>query len=248
MPKVTNPLFSGDARGKFGRLLIFTRGGQVRIYFKPKNPNTAAQQAVRQAFKEFSVPGLTQEQADLLYSAILHLHDDRYSQLAHDHDDQYSQLGHLHDDRYSQLAHLHDDRYSQLTHSHTQKIIIGGHGAGQTIGAGATGILAIFATGFLTIGGNVPMPVSGIISNFYIRIAGTQPASGSLVFTLMVNNVASALVATCAPGGAGVTVSDTTHTVTVSAGDLVYVSVKNNAAAVCAGVGAFNFAVGLNVG
>lgn len=85
MPKVTNPLFSGDARGKFGNLFIFTKGGQVRRYFKPRNPNTPAQQAVRQAFKEFSVPSLTQEQADLLYAMIQHLHDDRYSQLEHSH-------------------------------------------------------------------------------------------------------------------------------------------------------------------
>lgn len=31
------------------------------------------------------MPGLTQEQADLLYSAINHLHDDRYSLLGHGH-------------------------------------------------------------------------------------------------------------------------------------------------------------------
>lgn len=105
MPKVTSPLFSGDARGKFGRLLIFTRGGQVRIYFKPRNPNTPAQQAVREAFKEFSVPGLTQEQADLLYAAILHLHDDRYSQLGHDHAALYSVIDHLHDGRYLQTSY-----------------------------------------------------------------------------------------------------------------------------------------------
>lgn len=96
MVKVVNPLFSRDARGKFGNKIIFTRGGQARRYFKPRNPNTAAQQAVREAFKEFSMPGLTQEQADLLYSAISHLHDDRYSLLAHLHDDRYSLLGHLH--------------------------------------------------------------------------------------------------------------------------------------------------------
>lgn len=89
MPKVTNPLFSGDVRGQFGKQLIFTRGGVVRRYFKPRNPNTEAQQAQREAFKEFSVPGLTQEQADLLYSAISHLHDDRYSLLGHDHDADY---------------------------------------------------------------------------------------------------------------------------------------------------------------
>lgn len=116
MVKLKNPLMSGDARGKFGNNLIYTRGGQARRYFKPRNPNSAAQRAQREAFKEFSVPGLTQEQADLLYATIAHLHDDRYSQLGHLHDDRYSQLGHLHDDRYSQLTHLHDDRYLQTSY------------------------------------------------------------------------------------------------------------------------------------
>jgi hypothetical protein len=86
VPKVTNPLHSLDARGQFGKRLIFTRGGVVRNYFVPRNPNTPAQQAVRQAFKENYVAGLTQEQADLLYSAIAHLHDGRYSLLEHMHD------------------------------------------------------------------------------------------------------------------------------------------------------------------
>lgn len=95
MVKLTNPLMSGDARGKFGNKIIFTRGGQARRYFKPRNPNTPAQQAVREAFKEFSVPGLTQEQADLLYAAILHLHDDRYLQElpAHEHENYVDSAG-----------------------------------------------------------------------------------------------------------------------------------------------------------
>ncbi len=113
MPKVTNPLFSGDARGKFGNMLIFARGGQVRIYFKPKNPNTAAQQAVRQAFKEFSVPGLTQEQANLLYAAILHLHDSDYAALVHGHD--HGDLNGLGDDDHTQYLNQTrgDARYLQ---------------------------------------------------------------------------------------------------------------------------------------
>jgi hypothetical protein len=86
MPKVKYPLFSGDVRGQFGKSIIFTRGGVARKYFKPRDPKSAAQLAVREAFKEFVVAGLTQEQADLLYAAIGHLHDDRYSQLGHDHD------------------------------------------------------------------------------------------------------------------------------------------------------------------
>lgn len=104
MPKVIGPLLSQDARGRFGHRMIFRRGGIVVNYFKPRNPNSAAQQAQREAFRSLYVPGLTQEQADLLYAAIVHLHDDRYSQLGHEHDDLYSLLSHLHDDRYAQLS------------------------------------------------------------------------------------------------------------------------------------------------
>lgn len=78
MPKVKGPLLSGDAQGQFGRKMIFKRGGIVVNYFKPRNPNSPAQQAVREAFRSLYMAGLTQEQADLLYSAINHLHDDRY--------------------------------------------------------------------------------------------------------------------------------------------------------------------------
>lgn len=85
MPKVTGPLLSRDARGQFARSLIFKRGGVVVNYFKPRNPNSEAQQAQRAFFLEEFVPGLTQEQADLLYAAIGHLHDDRYSLLGHEH-------------------------------------------------------------------------------------------------------------------------------------------------------------------
>lgn len=224
MPKVTGPLFSLKAVGQFGKSLIFKRGGIVVNYFKPRNPNSAAQQAQREAFKELYVSGLTQEQADLLYSAIAHLHDDLYSPIGHDHDDLYSPIG----------------------HQHKQVVVLGGHGGGQTIAAGATGTLALFATGFLSVGGNVPLPYGGTLKKLYIRIAGTQPASGSLVFTVMKNNVATDIVATCAANGSGITISDTSHTLAVSAGDLIYLRAVNNASAVCATVGVFNLSLELD--
>jgi len=85
MAKVKWPLFSGDASGAFGKKMIFRRGGVVSKMFWPRNPRSALQQAQRQAFKEFSLAGLTQEQADLLYAAILHLHASSYSALGHEH-------------------------------------------------------------------------------------------------------------------------------------------------------------------
>lgn len=124
MAKVRHPLFSGDVSGAFGKKMIFRKGGIVTRMFWPRNPNTAAQQAQRELFKEFSMRGLTQEQADLLYSAIGHLHDDHYAALVHAHD--HGDLSGLGDDdhtqyfnqtrgdgRYSLTSHLHDGRYLQ---------------------------------------------------------------------------------------------------------------------------------------
>lgn len=100
MPKVRGPLLSRDARGQFARSLIFKRGGIVVNYFRPRNPNSEAQQAQRAFFLEEFVPGLTQEQADLLYAAIAHLHEDVYSPLVHVHD--HGDLEGLEDDHHMQ--------------------------------------------------------------------------------------------------------------------------------------------------
>lgn len=63
-----------------------------------------------------------------------------------------------------------------------------------------------------------PSPISGAISNLQIK---TTPAltTGSYTVVLMVNGSASTLTATVSAGGS--TASDTTHTVNVSAGDLL---------------------------
>ena len=111
MAKVKCPLLSGDARGRIGNNLIFRRGGVVSKYFKPRNPNSALQRAQRLYFKEHFVASLTQDQADLLYAAITHLHDDRYSLLSHLHDARYLQSVPQQD--HGGLAGLADDDHSQ---------------------------------------------------------------------------------------------------------------------------------------
>lgn len=100
MAKVKFPLLSGGVSGKFGNQMIYRRGGVVTRMFRPRNPRSAAQEAHRLAFKEFYMAGLTQAQADLLYSAILHSHDDLYSLLGHGHD--HGDLSGLGDDDHTQ--------------------------------------------------------------------------------------------------------------------------------------------------
>ena len=126
-------------------------------------------------------------------------------------------------------------------HRHTYSNLIGGNGVYQTVTASSTNQLALYASGFVPVGANAPISKGGTLKNLYVRIAGAQPASGSLVFTIMINNVASTITCTLAAGAGagGTTLSDTTHTETVAAGDLVYIRVVNNATAASAPVGVF---------
>ena len=55
MAKVKGPLFSIDARGQIAKAMVF--GGWkgipwVREWFKPQNPNSTAQQAIRLMFSQ----------------------------------------------------------------------------------------------------------------------------------------------------------------------------------------------------
>lgn len=130
MAKVKYPLFSGDAAGDFKKQMIFRKNGVVSKYFVPRDPHSVAQLEVRARFLEFYVANLSREQADLLYAAILHLHEEDYAAVDHLHDHgALSGLGdddHSHylnqsrgDDRYSSLAHLHSSFYSALGHDHS---------------------------------------------------------------------------------------------------------------------------------
>jgi hypothetical protein len=118
MAKVSYPLQSGDVQGRFGRNWIHKKGGIVTRYFVPRDPRTIKQLAARDAFREMVMSGLTQAEADLLYAAIAHLHEEDYSGLEHDHNWLYSLLSHLHDSNYAALAHDHNSLYSDLSHLH----------------------------------------------------------------------------------------------------------------------------------
>lgn len=75
-----------------------------------------------------------------------------------------------------------------------------------------------------------PWPEAGDLTDMTLRIGSGQPATGSLVCTLFVNNVASTLVITIAAGSAGpANFSDTTHTVTIAANDILRWVIQNNA-------------------
>jgi hypothetical protein len=124
-------------------------------------------------------------------------------------------------------------------HAHTYSNLIGGNGVFQTVAASTTSALALYASGLVPVGANAPLSKGGTLKNLYVRIAGTQPASGNMVFTIMINNAASSITCTQAAGAIAATISDTTHTEAVSAGDLVYLRVVNNATGASANLGVF---------
>jgi hypothetical protein len=82
-----------------------------------------------------------------------------------------------------------------------------------------------------------PWVEGGVMSNLSFRKGPTaQPASGSLVVTLYVNSVATALTVTVPAGAsaAAATFEDSTNTVVISAGDRIEWRFQNNATAASA--------------
>jgi hypothetical protein len=146
---------------------------------------------------------------------------------------------------YAAITHDHDGIYSLIGHEHKQIILIGGQINGATLAPGATGVMALYGTGFIGTGGNSSVPYNGVLKRLYVRVPGTQPGTGTLVFTVMHNSVASSMVATEAAGQGGNTVSDLSHKINVTAGDLLYVQAKNNASTTSAAIGAFNVSLEL---
>ncbi len=100
-----------------------------------------------------------------------------------------------------------------------------------TVGAGATMYMAPFADGLFP-SGNIRAPFcrAGTAKNMSIRIETAQPASGTLVITLVVAGAATAVVITIPAGSVAGVYSDTTHTAAVAATQGIAFQIKNNAA------------------
>ncbi|MCL4522639.1 MAG: hypothetical protein M1453_07765 [Acidobacteria bacterium] len=103
---------------------------------------------------------------------------------------------------------------------------VGTVGAGVTTYSNFTG-----GGGFNTTESNrlIAMPWAGTCKGFYVRILGSQPASGSLVATLRKNGVDQAVTITIAAGSAAGTFTDTTNSFTFAAGDEISIKFVNNA-------------------
>jgi hypothetical protein len=100
---------------------------------------------------------------------------------------------------------------------------------GVSIPASTTYYAAPFKVGADGTSNQFPWPEAGTLRDCYFRISAAQSGTGSLVATLTINGVAKSIVVTIAAGSAAGTYSDTTHTESLAAGDLVKWDIQNNA-------------------
>jgi hypothetical protein len=114
---------------------------------------------------------------------------------------------------------------------------------GAVLAANAEGdTIAAASTEYLPLSGVAPsgaianrgfiVPFAGTAQNLYIRTNTSQPVGGTLVFTVLLNTVATAVTITVAAGGAAAVYSDTTHSFTFSAGGRLCLRAVNNAGSV----------------
>lgn len=113
----------------------------------------------------------------------------------------------------------------------------------NTIGASTTNYLAIQASGATNATENNRLwvvPESGTLRNLYVGISSTQSATGSLVFTIRKGTVGSlsdqAFTLTIAAGSTAGVYSNTSSSLSVTAGDVLSYKIVNNATATSAGI------------
>lgn len=114
--------------------------------------------------------------------------------------------------------------------------VIGTFTGGDTVQPTGTYSTCPWKSSIDSTANNLPWPEGGLATDLSVRISSTQPASGSLVITLMINSVATALVVTIPAGSTLGTYSDTTHQVSISASDFVRWNVQNNATTTSAAI------------
>ena len=100
----------------------------------------------------------------------------------------------------------------------------------NSIPIGATRYGGLFGAAFQAaeLNSRARLPVGGVLKNFSINTVTAQPGAGSLVITLMLNGVATAITVTVAAGAAAAQFSDLVNTVTVVAGDFITMRFVNN--------------------
>lgn len=120
----------------------------------------------------------------------------------------------------------------------TYSLILGAQGLRGTVAAGATNYLAPFASGISAAAIQTNWPKAGTLKNMYVRINNAQPATGSLVITLMAAGSDTTVVITIAAGSLAGIYGDVVHTASLSAAQAVAFKILNNASGASAQIDA----------
>lgn len=123
-------------------------------------------------------------------------------------------------------------------------LLLGGHGVGGTVPAGTSYYICPTISGLDTAGRAWPLPVATVLKKLYVRLAGAQPGTGTLVCEIFAGasgTTATGVKVTIAAGAAAGTYSDLTNTYNAAAGDLVNVKITNNASGASAAIGGVAF-------
>lgn len=127
----------------------------------------------------------------------------------------------------SSTALFGDQTYKTVV-SAMQMLLSGG--ANGTIAASTTNYLNPNSLGIIVVAGrNASISQACTISALRFEIGSAQPASGSLVITVLKSNVATALTVTIPAGSAAGVYTDLVNSVSFAAGDTCTIEIKNNA-------------------
>lgn len=114
-------------------------------------------------------------------------------------------------------------------------------GASSTVYAAVSGLTTFNAT---ESNRHFAVPVAGTLKNLYVKMSGTQSATGTLVITMRNNASSSAVTVTVSSAdGASPTKSDNANTLAVAAGDLLAIQLINNATVASASVVSISFVI-----
>jgi len=114
-------------------------------------------------------------------------------------------------------------------------------GASTTVYAAVSGLTTFNAT---ESNRHFAVPVAGTLKNLYVKMSGTQSATGTLVITMRNNATSSSVAVTVSSAdGASPTKSDNTNTLAINAGDLLAIQLINNATVASASVVSISFVI-----
>lgn len=131
-----------------------------------------------------------------------------------------------------------DNKKDTLTYGNVYAVTVG---ASATVYAAIAGLTTFNAT---ESNRHFAVPVAGTIKNFYVKMSGTQSATGSLVITIRNNATSSSVsVTVTSADGASPTKSDNANSLSISAGDLLSIQLINNATATSASVVSMSFII-----